>query len=543
MLNVAAYCRVSTDKSDQANSFASQKRYFEEYINRNPDWELTEIYADEGLTGTNTKKRKAFNKMIADAHLGRFDMIITKEVSRFARNTVDTLQYTRELKAINIGVLFMLDNIDTLAPDGELRLTIMASLAQEESRKTSERVKWGHKRQMEKGVVFGRDMLGYDVRGGKLYINEDGAEIVRLIFHKFVNERKGACTIGKELREAGYKTITGNAMWSNTVIMRAIRNEKYCGDLVQKKTYTPDYLTHSKKYNHGEEEFVVIRNHHEPIISREMWEAAQEIIKKNAPSEEIRYRSTNRYPLSGKIFCGCCGAKFVSRTKKRKDGSRYKAWHCYQAQHYGTAKIDQAGNHIGCDVKSQIRDEDFMIAIQKVVECLEINKAKILKGLANVIRMILSNEAEETVDESEIQKKIENMTSKSERLLDLYLSEDLTKEEYRKKKEEYENKIAELHSLLTDADKERKDAYDSEAAIKDITSYINNILSGNQRDEIFYQNIVEKIVVYDRRHMDIYLRLLPYKWKVVLNSALEADDLCGSIKEPMSARRNWRTLK
>ena len=121
MLNVAAYCRVSTDKSDQANSFASQKRYFEEYINRNPDWELTEIYADEGLTGTNTKKRKAFNKMIADAHLGRFDMIITKEVSRFARNTVDTLQYTRELKAINIGVLFMLDNIDTLAPDGEAK--------------------------------------------------------------------------------------------------------------------------------------------------------------------------------------------------------------------------------------------------------------------------------------------------------------------------------------------------------------------------------------------------------------------------------------
>ncbi len=184
-----------------------------------------------------------------------------------------------------------------------------------------------------------------------------------------------------------------------------------------------------------------------------------------------------------------------------------------------------------------------MIAIQKVVECLEINKDKILNGLANVIRIILSNEAGESVDRNEIQKKIENMTSKSERLLDLYLSEDLTKEEYRKKKEEYENKIAELHSMLTDADKEHKDAYDSEAAIKDITSYINNILSGNQRDEIFYQNIVEKIVVYDRRHMDIYLRLLPYKWKVALNSALEADDLCGSIKKPTSVRRSSGILK
>ena len=270
MIKVAAYCRVSTDKDDQINSFESQKGYFERQINLNPDWELTEIYADEGLTGTSTKKRKAFNKMIADAHLGKFNLILTKEVSRFARNTVDTLQYTRELKALNIGVRFLLDNIYTLDADAELRLTIMASLAQEESRKTSERVKWGQKRQMEKGVVFGRDMLGYDVINGVMHINEEGAEIVKLIFHKFVFEKKGCCTIARELREAGYKTITGNTMWSNTVILKALRNEKYCGDLTQKKTYTPDYLTHSKKYNHGEEDFVTLKNHHEPIIDREV---------------------------------------------------------------------------------------------------------------------------------------------------------------------------------------------------------------------------------------------------------------------------------
>ena len=210
MIKVAAYCRVSTDKDDQINSFESQKGYFERQINLNPDWELTEIYADEGLTGTSTKKRKAFNKMIADAHLGKFNLILTKEVSRFARNTVDTLQYTRELKALNIGVRFLLDNIYTLDADAELRLTIMASLAQEESRKTSERVKWGQKRQMEKGVVFGRDMLGYDVINGVMHINEEGAEIVKLIFHKFVFEKKGCCTIARELREAGYKTITAD---------------------------------------------------------------------------------------------------------------------------------------------------------------------------------------------------------------------------------------------------------------------------------------------------------------------------------------------
>ncbi len=276
MIYAAAYCRVSTDGSDQANSFESQKRFFKEYIGKNPDWSLTGIYADKGLTGTSTKKRKAFNQMIDDARDGRFSLILTKEVSRFARNTVDTLQYTRELKRLGIGVYFMNDNISTLDPDAELRLAIMASIAQEESRKTSERVKWGQRRRMEQGVVFGRDMLGYDVRGGRLLVNPDGAEVVRLIFDKFVNGDKSTYKIARELSEAGYKTVTGNDVWSNTVVLKILRNEKYCGDLVQKKTFTPDYLTHEKRYNHGEEEMVIIRNHHEPIVSRALWEGAQE---------------------------------------------------------------------------------------------------------------------------------------------------------------------------------------------------------------------------------------------------------------------------
>lgn len=528
MITVAAYCRVSTDKDDQANSFESQKRYFEEYINRNPDWELYEIYADEGLTGTSTKKRKAFNKMIADAHLGKFNLIITKEVSRFARNTVDTLQYTRELKALNIGVYFALDNIDTLAPDGELRLTIMASLAQEESRKTSERVKWGQRRQMEKGVVFGRDMLGYDVVNGVLHINEEGAEIVRLIFHKFVFEKKGCCTIARELREAGYKTITGNAMWSNTVILKALRNEKYCGDLTQKKTYTPDYLTHSKKYNHGEEEFVTIKNHHDPIIEREIWDMAQIELQKKSPSEEIKLKHSNRYALSGKIFCGCCNGHFVARTKKRKDGSRYKAWRCFAAAQHGREKIDAAGNKIGCNVTAQIRDEDFMLIIQKVVENLEINRDVILKGIFEVLKVVFSSEARESTDLDATNKKIEMLKSKSERLLDLYLSGDLNKEEYRNKKTEYENEISRLENVLSKSENNICE-YDPEDALKDVCNYLKEILSGDVQDEIFYKNLVEKIVVHSRERIDVYLNLLPHKWSVVLNSVLEQDNLCGSI--------------
>lgn len=530
MIYVAAYCRVSTDKDDQANSFESQKLYFEEYIKRNPDWELYEIYADEGLSGTNTKKRVAFNKMIADAHLGKFNLIITKEVSRFARNTVDTLQYTRELKALNIGVYFALDNIDTLAPDGELRLTIMASLAQEESRKTSERVKWGQKRQMEKGVVFGRDMLGYDVRNGALHINESGAEIVRLIFHKFVYERKGTYTIARELREAGYKTITGNAIWSNTVILKVLRNEKYCGDLTQKKTYTPDYLSHKKKYNHGEEEFVMLTDHHEPIISREVWDMAQLELDKRSPDDSIKLRHSNRYPLSGKIQCGVCGNRFVSRTKKRKDGSRYKAWRCYEAAQYGLPKIDQAGNHIGCSVNSQIRDEDFMLVIQKVIESLNVNKKAILDGVLSVLKTVFSGSKSSLEDTNGIKKKIENLTSKTKRLLDLYLSKDITKEEYRTKKENYEKEISQLNEKMRAIQKETHYTYDSNNAITEIREYLSDILYAKKQDETFYKTIIDKIVVFDREHLDVYLNLLPHRWKTALNSALGADDLCGSNK-------------
>jgi len=211
-----------------------------------PGWELYEVFADKGISGTNTKKRKDFNRMIACAKNGDFDLIITKEISRFARNTLDSIQHTRDLKKHGVGVIFLNDNINTLDPDAELRLTIMSSIAQEESRKTSERVKWGQKRRMEQGVVFGRDMLGYDVRNGQMFINPEGAKLVKMIFEKFVHENKGSHTIARELREAGYKTITGNSNWTNTVIYKMLRNEKYCGDLVQKKTITPDYLSHEK---------------------------------------------------------------------------------------------------------------------------------------------------------------------------------------------------------------------------------------------------------------------------------------------------------
>ena len=319
-LRVAAYCRVSTDSDDQANSFESQQRYFRAYIAQQPHWELAGIFADEGLSGTSTKKRLAFQRMIACARAGTLDLIVTKEISRFARNTLDSIYYTRELKRLGVGVLFLSDNLCTLDGDAELRLAILSSIAQEESRRTSERVKWGQRRRMEQGVVFGRDLLGYDVRGGMLYVNEAGAQTVREIFRKCVDEGKGAHTIARELNEAGIPAARGGA-WRSSVILRILRNEKYCGDLVQKKTYTPDYLTHEKKTNHGQEDYIIVREHHAPIIPRATFESAGRILDQRAAAPTGQRKCSRRYPLSGKLRCGICGTVCAARKKTRRDGT------------------------------------------------------------------------------------------------------------------------------------------------------------------------------------------------------------------------------
>lgn len=281
MLAVAAYCRVSTDREEQQNSLESQKRYFENYILHHDDWTLAEIYFDEGISGTQTDKRGGFMRMIADASAGKINLILTKEVCRFARNTVDALYFTRTLLDAGVGVIFTIDNIDTRACDGELRLTLMAGIAQEESRKTSERVRWGQKRRMEQGVVFGRDLLGYHVRNGVLSIVEEEAKIVRKIFVKYTEEGKSTGIIARELLEEGIRPKY-TEKWSAAVILKILRNEKYVGDLCQKKTITPSYLTHKKKYNHGEEEKIYLKYHHEPIISRSLWEKTQEELKKRS---------------------------------------------------------------------------------------------------------------------------------------------------------------------------------------------------------------------------------------------------------------------
>ena len=308
---LAAYCRVSTDSEEQMSSLENQRAYFKDWVANHPEYELVEIYADEGISGTSTKNRAEFNRMIQAAMNGEIDMIATKEVSRFARNTLDVLNITRKLKSIGVGVEFTSNNINTLTEKGEMFLTMISSVAQEESRNTSQRVEIGQTMSMKQGNVFGGSLLGYDVVDGKISINEEGAEIVREIFDKYVNQEKGTNTIAKELYEEGKRPRSGGN-WNIQHIIRILRNEKYAGDLVQRKTFTPDYLTHKKKMNKGEKRFIQIMDHHKPIVSRELFDAAQARLDSRT-RESSKVGHSNRYWLSGKIACGRCGTNYVAR--------------------------------------------------------------------------------------------------------------------------------------------------------------------------------------------------------------------------------------
>ena len=506
---VAAYCRVSTDKDDQANSFESQQRYFRQYIERNPDWELYAIFADEGISGTNTKKRKEFNRMIACAKNGDFDLIITKEISRFARNTLDSIFYTRDLKKHGVGVIFLNDNINTLDGDAELRLAIMSSIAQEESRKTSERVKWGQKRQMEQGVVFGRSMLGYDVKDGKMTINEDGAKIVRLIFHKFVDEGKGTHVIARELREEGINPMRVKE-WSNTVILRVIRNEKYCGDLVQKKTYTPDFLSHEKKYNRGQEEFVILKDHHEPIISRELFDKANRILDAKSLSQEGRAKHSNRYPFSGKIKCGRCGASYVARYRTRKDGSRYKAWRCFESAKHGSPHIDQSGNQVGCSGTS-IRNEEAIRIMYLVCKQLTIDRQKIADNLMQTIRKVVSLDMT-GADTNTLKDQIEAAQKRRTDLIDLYTSGDIDRDEFTDLRAKYDAEIDSLKSMVESMDKQQAVTAKQKELMEDIKNAVDELISGIEYEDEFYTQLLDKMVINDRENIDVYLNELPFKW-------------------------------
>jgi len=324
---VAAYARVSTDSEEQQTSYEAQVDHYTKFIQKNDDWEFVKVYADEGISATNTKHRDGFNEMVKDALAGKIDLIITKSVSRFARNTVDSLVTVRELKAHNVEVFFEKENIYTFDGKGELLITIMSSLAQEESRSISENVTWGHRKRFADGkllMAYG-NFLGYE-RGddGQPKVVEKEAKIVRLIYKMFL-EGKTPTYIAKYLTEQKIPTPRGKEVWPSTTVESILKNEKYKGSALLQKTFTTDFLTKKKKQNEGEIPQYYVEDSHPAIISKEVYSLVQQEFEKRKNS---KHYMTTASCFSGKIFCGNCGGMYGSKVWHSNSKYKRTIWQC-----------------------------------------------------------------------------------------------------------------------------------------------------------------------------------------------------------------------
>ena len=331
-MRVAAYCRVSTDQEDQLHSFEAQVEYYTKYINEHANYEMAGIYADEGISGTNTKKRQQFRKMIADCEAGKIDLVITKSISRFARNTQDCLMYSRKLKNLNIGIIFEKEHINTLDSTGELLFTILSSLAQDESRNISENCKWGIRTKFKNGELHLNTykFLGYDKdENGKLIINEEQAATVRRIYNEFLWGMNPA-QIAKGLEDEGVPGCLGQTKWYPSTVIGILKQEKHMGDALLQKTYTADFLTKRQVKNDGEITQVYVKDSHEGIIDKETWNAVQEELERREKFMALHgldhYSYGTEYmPFSMRAFCGECGHLYTRHSWKSRDVVQ---WQC-----------------------------------------------------------------------------------------------------------------------------------------------------------------------------------------------------------------------
>ncbi len=341
---VAAYARVSTDSDEQLSSYEAQVEFYTRHIQSNPEWKFVAVYTDEGVTGTNTKKREGFNRMVHDALAGKIDLILTKSISRFARNTVDTLTTIRHLKEKGIEVYFEKENIYTLDAKGEVMITIMSSLAQEESRSISENVTWGKRRSMEEGKfsLAYKHFMGYE-KGpdGLPQIVEEEAQVVREIYRLFL-EGQTVRTIAGYLTEQRIPTPKGKTQWCVSTIMSILTNEKYKGDALLQKTYTADFLTKTVKKNHGEVPQYYIENSHPAIIDPETFELVQQEIERRRPKRRQLHKSS---PFNAKIICGDCGGYYGRKVWHSNSKHRKQIWRCNHKYESGavcaTPNIDE----------------------------------------------------------------------------------------------------------------------------------------------------------------------------------------------------------
>ena len=417
-LRVAAYCRVSTDDEEQLTSYEAQKNYYTDKIMTNKEWTMAGIFADEGITGTSARKRPEFLRMIRQCKQGKIDIVLTKSISRFARNTVDCLNYVRALKELGIAVIFEKENMNTLEIDSEIIITMLGAFAQSESESISANVRWGIRQAMKEGKATIQYKYLYGYRkgdDGKPEIIPDQAEVVRKIYDLFLSGTP-VRGIQEYLNANSVPNINGEPKWARSAIDSILTNEKYCGDVLLQKTYIDDCINKKVKKNTGQLPMYLVQNHHEGIISRETFDAAQAELarrsagkspsKKNAPTGRSRYSS--KYALSDRLYCGECGTRYQRCTWRNRDGSKRIVWRCVSRLDYGKRY---------CHDSPTLDEEPLHRAILDAINSAVKDKDNIIYNLKSAMEKELAPVAGQQLSLSEIDNQLEQLNTEFSKVL------------------------------------------------------------------------------------------------------------------------------
>ena len=502
-LRVTFYARVSTDKDEQLNSLENQVQYYTELIQSKPNWTYIPGYIDEGISGTSTRKRDSFLRMISDAKAGRFDFIITKEISRFSRSTLDSIQYTQELLEHDVGVLFQNDNINTLDSDSEFRLVVMAGVAQDEVRKLSERLKFGFRQAIKNGHVLGNDKLwGYDKKDCVLTINETEATVVRRIFHLYANEQMGIRRISQQLYDEGFTSRKGNA-FNVLTIRHILENPKYKGWYCANKSQTVDYRSKRKIFL-DESEWVMYPDPSIPaIVSEELWDRANALYKRRSAqmmSHQSAAEFHNRYPYSGKIICEEHGTSFHRQVLKSSKGEK-EVWQCRVYRNRGRA---------ACSAPQMRTSELDQIMVQ-IFNQLAQDKSAIVDAVMKVIQAV-PNEHDYRQDAGRIESELSAIYAKKDRLLEMSIEGALSTAEFKQRNDAFNQQIHELEGQIEVLKAEEEKSQISveqlgkiKAALESELSFqngVNSALVATILDHI----VVKKSSTKEEVHLDIYLK-------------------------------------
>ncbi len=492
-IKIAAYCRVSTDKEDQLMSLQTQKDFFEEYAERN-NYELVELYADEGISGTKLKNRKEFNRMMADAHRGRFSCVYVKDVSRLARNVVDFLQSIRKLKALNIDCRFVTANMSS--NDGELTLTILAAVAQEESANLSKRVKFGKKRNAQRGRVP-NIVYGYNKTIGEYFdlaINPVEAKTVKWIFDTYVNRRHGANKIAQALNKEGLKTKR-NCRWSQQAISTILTNQLYIGKVINGKESVKDFLTGERMQNDIEEQFIVDKPDL-AILDKEIFTKAQVLLAERTENFRLtKTRQSNKYCFSTLIKCGDCGYSF--RRTYRKYVSEYIRWCCSGRNANG---VDFCNNHTIIDEK------ELLEAIKNYLSDLALSKDKLLeKTVAEFKKKYKPDHYE--LSEEFILAELSKLKKAKAKQTEMFEVDAITIEELKERTGELNQSISKYENELSAIRGNTSILGRIDEVVRKYCSSIQAVLSADIIDNAMLRKVIDKIIVTVEGEIKVFLKL------------------------------------